>query len=484
MKFAIRSSRLTHNLQRIGVSFLHALLIVGLTIGECGCSERDEPTEPITDSPIDSPIDSAIDSAIDPAIELTEAPFSGDLEELVGRIALYPDELLAVVLPASTYPLQIVQAARLLQRRENEPDLEPNESWDPSIIALLNYPEVVHLMNDDLDWTWQLGEAVATQQSDVMEAIQAFRARVDAAGNLASNDKVTVTREPGDPNADAGDRASQPIIIVESTSPEVIYVPTYQPATVVVHQTTPYPYYYSSPYPYYYNPAAVFWTGMFVGAAFAYGMGWGYHGHHSHSVKINRNINVIRPGRPGRPGNRPGRPGNRPGDNWKPNRPGAGARPGTGAGARPGTGAGARPGTGAGARPGTGAGAGARPSTGAGSRPGGAANSGSGGSRPGATRPAASTSRDRAGTSRPGSAQSGSSRPSGRNLTSPSSSRQQSRGSSFGSYGSGSRSNANASRGAASRSSGRSSGGGGRSSGGGGRSGGGGGGRSGGGGRR
>ncbi len=471
MKFAIWSSRLTHNLQRIGVSFLQALLIVGLTIGECGSSELAQPTGPITDS------------AIDPAIELTEAPFPGDLEELVGRVALYPDELLAVVLPASTYPLQIVQAARLLQRRENEPALEPSESWDPSIIALLNYPEVVHLMNDDLDWTWQLGEAVARKQSDVMEAIQGFRARVDAAGNLASNDKVTVTREPGDPDARAGDRASQPIIIVESASPEVIYVPAYQPATVVVHQTTAYPYYYSSPYPYYYNPAAVFWTGMFVGAAFAYGMGWGYHGHHSHSVKINRNINVIRPGRPGRPGNRPG-------DNWKPNRPGAGARPGTGAGARPGTGAGAgarpgtgagagaRPGTGAGAgarpgtgagvgaRPGTGAGVGARPSTGAGSRLGGAANSGSGKSHPGASRPAASTLRDRAGTSRPGGAQSGSSRPSGRNLTSPSGSRQRSSGSSLGSYGNGSRSNANASRGAASRRGGRSSGGGGRGGGG------------------
>ena len=180
MNLARRSGRLANNLQAVGMSLLHALLIVGLTIGEFGCSEQT--AEPTT---------------ADTSGEAVEAYLYSDLEEIVGPIALYPDEILAVVLPASTYPLQIVQASRLLQRLENEPDLAPNESWDPSIIALLNYPEVIELMNDDLDWTWQLGEAVATQQSEVMEAIQAFRARVDAAGNLASNDQVTVTRAPG-----------------------------------------------------------------------------------------------------------------------------------------------------------------------------------------------------------------------------------------------------------------------------------------------
>ncbi len=82
-----------------------------------------------------------------------------ELEQLVAPIALYPDELLAVALPASTYPLQIVQAARLLEKRKTELDLEPDEDWDPSVIGLMNYPEVIKLMNDDLDWTWKLGEA-------------------------------------------------------------------------------------------------------------------------------------------------------------------------------------------------------------------------------------------------------------------------------------------------------------------------------------
>ncbi|MFQ6005861.1 MAG: DUF3300 domain-containing protein, partial [Woeseia sp.] len=82
------------------------------------------------------------------------------LEELVGPVALYPDDLLAIVLPASTYPLQVVQAARFLERLEDDPSLKPDEEWDESITALLNYPEVVELMNDDIEWTWRLGEAV------------------------------------------------------------------------------------------------------------------------------------------------------------------------------------------------------------------------------------------------------------------------------------------------------------------------------------
>src|SRR5688572_15635682 len=83
-----------------------------------------------------------------------------ELQDVVGPIALYPDDLVAIVLPASTYPLQVVQAARFLEDRENDSSLQPNEEWDDSIVALLNYPEVVALLNDDLDWTYDLGTAV------------------------------------------------------------------------------------------------------------------------------------------------------------------------------------------------------------------------------------------------------------------------------------------------------------------------------------
>ncbi len=104
------------------------------------------------------------------------------LDELVGPIALYPDELLAITLPASTYPLEIVQAARYLEKRKSEPKLKPKESWDSSVLGLLNYPEVVEQMNQDLDWASQLGDAVINQQQDVMDAIQRFRKQAKSVG--------------------------------------------------------------------------------------------------------------------------------------------------------------------------------------------------------------------------------------------------------------------------------------------------------------
>ncbi|MCZ6590934.1 MAG: DUF3300 domain-containing protein [Alphaproteobacteria bacterium] len=244
------------------------------------------------------------------------------LDDLVGPIALYPDELLAIVLPASTYPLEIVQAARYLEKRKSEPKLKPSESWDSSVLGLLNYPEVVEKMNQDLDITSRLGDAVINQQQDLMDAIQRFRTQAYSAGNLESGEHTTIIRE-------------KEIIKIESATPDVIYVPAYNPTVVVVQQPAPYPYVYSSPYPYYHSPAATFWTGMFVGAAIGYGIGW--NGHGNNDININRNfsqnVNVNRgsgnkwnPNR--RPGGQVGRPGTRPGVGTRPGgRPGVGTRP-------------------------------------------------------------------------------------------------------------------------------------------------------------
>ena len=109
-----------------------------------------------------------------------------DLQELVGPIALYPDDLLAIVLPASAYPLQIVEAARFLKALESDPGLTPDEDWDDAVVALLNYPEILALLNEDLDWTLQLGDAVVAQQADVVAAVETFRDRAYAAGNFES----------------------------------------------------------------------------------------------------------------------------------------------------------------------------------------------------------------------------------------------------------------------------------------------------------
>ena len=100
---------------------------------------------------------------------------SAELTELVSRVALYPDDLLGIVLPASTYPLQIVQAARYLKARKADASLEPDKAWDDSIVALLNYPEILNVLNGDLNWTWKLGEAVLNQHEDVIVAVTRFR---------------------------------------------------------------------------------------------------------------------------------------------------------------------------------------------------------------------------------------------------------------------------------------------------------------------
>ena len=136
------------------------------------------------------------------SVEPIEPLTAEELGELVGPIALYPDDLVAIVLPASTYPLQIVQAVRFLKAREDDASLEPSEDWDDSIIALLNYPEVLDLMNDDLDWTWKLGEAVLLQQEEVIVAVAEFRERARVAGNLESDEHqiVEVVASSGLPN--------------------------------------------------------------------------------------------------------------------------------------------------------------------------------------------------------------------------------------------------------------------------------------------
>jgi hypothetical protein len=187
-----------------------------------------------------------------------------DLETLVGPIALYPDDLLAIVLPASAYPLQLIDAARFLEELEDDPSLEPDPEWDDSVVALLNYPEVIELLNEDIDWTWRLGEAVVAQQGDVVSAIEVFRDRAYAAGNLKSDSYQNVTRDEG-------------VIEITPVVEDVIYVPYYEPERVVVYQPRPVYYYYPRSYPVYYYPytsAYAFDRGFFWGVTTAFTIGW------------------------------------------------------------------------------------------------------------------------------------------------------------------------------------------------------------------
>lgn len=196
-----------------------------------------------------------------------------ELNTLVGKIALYPDDLVAIVLPASTYPLQVVEAARFIDERKKDPSRKPSDKWDDSVVALLNYPEVVKLMNDDLDWTWKLGDAVINQRGEVLDAIQSFRGQAAAAGNLHTDEHQVVQ------NDDQGEIAIKP------ADPQVVYVPYYEPQQVVVEQPAPVYYYYPYGYPLYYYPYPYgypFAAGYFWGVTTAFVIGW--HNHYVHVV--------------------------------------------------------------------------------------------------------------------------------------------------------------------------------------------------------
>src|SRR5207342_992500 len=207
----------------------------------------------------------------DPAAAAAAAktpPFKKEeLEQILAPIALYQDALLAQIFMASTYPLEIVEAARW---SKEHPDVKgdavagavQSQSWDPSVKSLVAFPTVLEKMNEKIDWTQKLGDAFLAQQKEVMQAVQVLRNKAKETGNLKSTKEVTVKEEP----APAGSPAPQ-TIIMESPNPEVVYVPTYNPT--VVYGAWAYPMY--PPYPYYppgYAYGAAFWSftaGVIVG---------------------------------------------------------------------------------------------------------------------------------------------------------------------------------------------------------------------------
>ncbi len=187
-----------------------------------------------------------------------------ELEQLVGPFALQPDDLLAIILPASTYPLEIVLAVRFLDQLETDSRLQPDESWDESVIALLNYPEILRMMNERIELTWQLGEAVISQQNDVLTAIETFRNRALTAGNLTSDEyqNVVVTEDS---------------IEITPVDEKVVYVPYYIVEEVVVEQPVPVYHYYPTPRPVYYYPYPAgyrFSAGYFWGVMTAFSIHW------------------------------------------------------------------------------------------------------------------------------------------------------------------------------------------------------------------
>jgi hypothetical protein len=225
------------------------------------------------------------------AQEAAQAPLSASqIDQLVSPIALYPDALVAQVLAASTYPDEVTAAATWMQSHSNLSGADlakqvDQQSWDPSVKALTQFPSVLSNMAQNLSWTSALGDVFYNQQADVMASVQRLRQQAKAAGNLKSTSQQTVTTE---------NQGGQQVIVIQPANPQVVYVPTYNPTVV-----------YGTPYspPGYSTGAMVatgvisFGVGMAVGAAMSGGCcGWGWNswgcGWHGGSVTYNRNVYV------------------------------------------------------------------------------------------------------------------------------------------------------------------------------------------------
>ena len=225
------------------------------------------------------------------------------LQGLVAPIALYPDPLLSQILVASTYPLELVQAWQWLQRNPGLAgaaltQAAQQQNWDPSVQALVVFPDLVKRLNQDITWTTNLGNAFLAQQPEVMDAVQQMRLRAEQDGKLSSTpqQRVNTTNDSG-----------QPVINIEPADPNMMYLPNYDPA------------YIWGP-PLYYPYANWFYPPFLGGAYFGFGLGinmglyfgggwggwggWGWHpGWGNRSVMVNNNFihrNNFNAGRNGR----------------------------------------------------------------------------------------------------------------------------------------------------------------------------------------
>jgi hypothetical protein len=218
----------------------------------------------------------------------TAPKLSGDqLEALVAPIALYPDDLLAQCLVASTYPIEVIQAQQWLDKNKNLKgdalsEAAMDQDWDPSIQALVSIPDALKVLAQDVKWTTDLGDAFLAQQSEVMDAVQRLRLKAKDSGKLASSEQQKVETQVIE---------DETIVVIQPVSTEVIYVPAYSPSVIWGVGYYPYPPLY---YPPYYGGA---WLGFGVGVAVGIGIagGWGCGWHRGgNTININNNNNFVR----------------------------------------------------------------------------------------------------------------------------------------------------------------------------------------------
>lgn len=227
---------------------------------------------------------------------------AADLEKLVAPIALYPDSLIATILPAAAYPLEIVQAARFVADTNNLANLDA-QPWDENVRAVAAVPAAIQKLNDDLPWTISLGEAFIAQPKELMDTIQSLRAKAQSLGTLKTSPQqvVIVTNYVVmQTNITQVVMVTNQVVQIQPANPQVIYVPAYDPWYVYY----PPPAYYVGP-----PPVVTFAVGVTVGLIIANNCDWhgggiyvGHHGavvwggggyHHSDvDIDINRNVNI------------------------------------------------------------------------------------------------------------------------------------------------------------------------------------------------
>ena len=191
-----------------------------------------------------------------------------ELDQMLAPIALYPDSLLVQVLMAATYPLEVVQAARWVSanpnlRADDMANALDKKNWDPSVKSLVNFPSILTMMNDKLEWTQDIGDAFLGQKEQVMDTVQDLRAKAYNLGNLATTREQVIVVE-------------EDTIVIEPASPQIIYVPLYNPTVVYG------PWWYPAYPPYYYHPpgyaatrAGIVSFGVGLTAGVAWGYAWG-----------------------------------------------------------------------------------------------------------------------------------------------------------------------------------------------------------------
>ena len=213
-----------------------------------------------------------------------------ELDQILAPIALYPDPLLSQILMAAGYPLEIVEAARWQQanpalKGDAAVQAVKDKEWDTSVKSLVAFPDVLKQLNEHLDWTQKLGDAMISQQDDVADSIQRLRSQAAKAGNLQSTPQQAVTTEG------SGDNIQY---IIQPANPEVVYVPQYNPSWA--YGPWPYPAYP----PVYYPFGGVLATGFLWGLGFAAagamfgGWNWGGHGNSYANINVNKAVNIDR----------------------------------------------------------------------------------------------------------------------------------------------------------------------------------------------